>query len=43
LPGKQAQTLAPLSKTARYQAIDQLAEAQKAINALKQLLVTPAQ
>ena len=34
---------APLSKAMRDQAIAKLAEAQKAINALKQLLANPAQ
>jgi uncharacterized membrane protein (UPF0182 family) len=43
LPEKQTQAQAPLSKAIRDQAEAQLAEAQKAINALKQLLATPAQ
>jgi hypothetical protein len=43
LPGKQAAAVAPLSKATRDQAEAQLAEAQKAINALKKLLGTPAQ
>ena len=42
-PGKQAQVQAPMSKGTRDQAEAQLAEAQKAINALKQLLANPAQ
>jgi uncharacterized membrane protein (UPF0182 family) len=41
--GKQSGAEAPLSKAMRDQAQAQLAEAQKAINALKQLLATPAQ
>jgi uncharacterized membrane protein (UPF0182 family) len=43
LAGKQAGVEAPLSKAMRDQAEAQLAEAQKAINALKQLLANPAQ
>jgi len=43
LPGRIAQAQAPLSKVTRDQAEAQLAEAQKAINALKQLLANPAQ
>jgi uncharacterized membrane protein (UPF0182 family) len=43
LAGKQAGAQAPLSKAARDQAEAQLAEAQKAINALKQILVNPQQ
>ena len=43
MPGKQAQVQAPMSKATRDQAEAQLAEAQKAINALKQLLTNPAQ
>jgi hypothetical protein len=43
LPGKQTGVEALLSKTTRDQAEAQLAEAQKAINALKQLLAAPAQ
>ena len=43
MPGKQAQVQAPMSKATRDQAEAQLAEAQKAINALKQLLANPAQ
>jgi uncharacterized membrane protein (UPF0182 family) len=43
LPGKQAGAQTPISKATRDQAEAQLAEAQKAINALKQLLTTPAQ
>jgi uncharacterized membrane protein (UPF0182 family) len=43
LPEKQTQAQAPLSKAMRDQAEAQLAEAQKAINALKQLLANPAQ
>jgi hypothetical protein len=43
MPGKQAQVQAPMSKAKRDQAEAQLAEAQKAINALKQLLTNPAQ
>jgi uncharacterized membrane protein (UPF0182 family) len=43
LPGKQAPVQAPLSKATRDQAEAQLAEAQKAINALKQLLANPPQ
>jgi hypothetical protein len=43
MPGKQAQVQAPMSKATRDQATAQLAEAQKAINALKQLLANPAQ
>jgi uncharacterized membrane protein (UPF0182 family) len=43
LAGKQAGAQAPLSKATRDQAEAQLAEAQKAINALKQLLANPAQ
>jgi uncharacterized membrane protein (UPF0182 family) len=42
LPGKQSGAQAPLSKATRDQAEAQLAEAQKAINALKQLLANPA-
>jgi uncharacterized membrane protein (UPF0182 family) len=41
--GKQAGPQAPLSKATRDQAEAQLAEAQKAINALKQLLANPPQ
>jgi hypothetical protein len=43
LAGKQAGAQAPLSKAARDQAEAQLAEAQKAINALKQILANPQQ
>jgi hypothetical protein len=43
LPGKQTGAQAPLSKATRDQAAAQLADAQKALNALKQLLATPAQ
>ena len=43
MPGKQAQVQAPMSKATRDQAEAQLAEAQKAINALKKLLTNPAQ
>ena len=43
LPGRIAQAQAPLSKVTRDQATAQLAEAQKAINALKQLLANQAQ
>ena len=43
LAGKQAGAQAPLSKATRDQATAQLAEAQKALNALKQLLANPAQ
>jgi hypothetical protein len=43
LAGKQEGVEAPLSKAMRDQAEAQLAEAQKAINALKQLLANPAQ
>jgi hypothetical protein len=43
LPRKIAQAQAPMSKATRDQAEAQLAEAQKAINALKQLLANPAQ
>jgi hypothetical protein len=43
LPGKQAGAQAPLSNATRDQAIAQLADAQKALNALKQLLANPAQ
>jgi hypothetical protein len=43
LPGKQAGAQAPLSKATRDQATTQLAEAQKALNALKQLLAKPPQ
>jgi uncharacterized membrane protein (UPF0182 family) len=43
LPGKQAGAQGPLSKSTRDQVEAQLAEAQKAINALKQLLVNPTQ
>jgi uncharacterized membrane protein (UPF0182 family) len=43
LPGKQSGAQAPLSNATREQAAAQLAEAQKAINALRQLLATPAQ
>jgi len=43
LPGKQAGAQAPLSNATRNQAEAQLAEAQKAINALKQLLANPNQ
>jgi hypothetical protein len=38
LPAQQAGVQSSLSKTARDQVMAQLAEAQKAINALKQLL-----
>ena len=41
LPGKQAGSETPLSKATRDQAAAQLAAAQKAINALKQLLDNP--
>ena len=41
LPGKQAGAETPLSKATRDQATAQLAAAQKAINALKQLLANP--
>ena len=43
LAGKQAGVQAPLSKATRDQAEAQLAAAQKAINALKQLLANPTQ
>jgi len=43
LPAKQAGAQSSLSKAARDQAMAQLADAQKAINALKQLLANPAQ
>jgi uncharacterized membrane protein (UPF0182 family) len=43
LAGKQAGVQAPLSKATRDQAEAKLAEAQKAINALKQLLANPVQ
>jgi uncharacterized membrane protein (UPF0182 family) len=43
LPGKQSAAVAPLSKATRDQAKAQLAEAQKALNSLKQLLANPAQ
>ena len=43
MPGKQAQVQAPMTKATRDQAEAQLAAAQKAINALKQLLANPAQ
>jgi len=43
LAGKQAGAQVPLSKATRDQAEAQLAAAQKAINALKQLLANPAQ
>jgi hypothetical protein len=43
LPAKQAGSQSSLSKAARDQAMAQLADAQKAINALKQLLANPAQ
>jgi uncharacterized membrane protein (UPF0182 family) len=42
-PGKQAGGQEPLSKATRDQATAQLAEAQKALNALKQLLANPPQ
>jgi len=42
LPGKQSGAQAQMSKATRDQAEAQLAEAQKAINALKQLLANPA-
>jgi hypothetical protein len=42
-PGQQAGAQAPLSKATRDQATAQLAEAQKALNALKQLLANPPQ
>jgi hypothetical protein len=40
--GQQALAQAPLSKATRDQATAQLAEAQKALDALKQLLASPA-
>jgi uncharacterized membrane protein (UPF0182 family) len=43
LPAQQAAVQAPLSKAARDQAMAQLAEAQKAIDAIKHLLANPAQ
>jgi uncharacterized membrane protein (UPF0182 family) len=43
ITGKQAGAQAPLSKATRDQATAQLADAQKAINALKQLLANPPQ
>jgi hypothetical protein len=43
LPGKQAGAQAPISTATRDQAEAQLAEAQKALNSLKQLLANPAQ
>jgi hypothetical protein len=43
MPGKQAQVQAPMSKATQDHAEAQFAEAQKAINALKQLLANPAQ
>ena len=43
LPAQKAGAQSSLSKAARDQAMAQLAEAQKAINALKQLLANPAQ
>jgi hypothetical protein len=43
LPGQQTGIQGALSKATRDQAEAQLAEAQKAINALKQLLANPAQ
>ena len=43
LAGKQAGVQGPMSKATRDQAEAQLAEAQKAINALEQLLANPAQ
>ena len=43
LPAQQTGAQAPLSKAMRDQAEAQLAEAQKALNALKQLLANPAQ
>jgi hypothetical protein len=43
LAGKRAGAQSPLSKATRDQAEAQLAEAQKAISALKQLLASPAQ
>jgi len=43
LAGKQAGAGTPLSKTTRDQATAQLAAAQKAINALKQILDNPPQ
>jgi hypothetical protein len=43
LPGQQAGAQAPLSKATRDQATAQLTDAQKALNALKQLLAKPAQ
>jgi hypothetical protein len=43
LPGKQAGAQAPMSKATRDQAEAQLAEAQKAINALKHILANPPQ
>jgi uncharacterized membrane protein (UPF0182 family) len=43
LPGQQAGAQAPLSQAARAQATAQLADAQRALNALKRLLANPAQ
>jgi uncharacterized membrane protein (UPF0182 family) len=43
LSGKQVGVQAPLSNATRYQAEAQLAEAQKALSSLKQLLANPAQ
>jgi hypothetical protein len=43
LPGQQTGVQGSLSKAARDQAMAQLAEAQKAINSLKQLLANPPQ
>jgi hypothetical protein len=43
LPAQQTGAQAPLSKAMRDQAEAQLADAQKALNALKQLLANPAQ
>ena len=41
-PGQQAGAQAPLSNATRDQAEAQLAEAQKALNSLKQLLANPS-
>jgi hypothetical protein len=43
LPGQQTEAQAPLSKATRDQATAQLEDAQKALNALKQLLAKPVQ
>jgi uncharacterized membrane protein (UPF0182 family) len=43
LPGQQAGAQAPLSNATRDQAAAQLADAQRALNALKKLLANPAQ